>query len=146
MCCCQTCAVLTPMPWCSPPPHCFLCSVGKWACFRCWGLCLWPVLPCSISIYKLFQGGASDMPQLYFFHGLESGPHGQKYHLLKNEFPELESPDFQGMDLDQRLAKAEEITRGHYGLVLVGSSFGGLLAARLYNLYPERIRDRKSVV
>jgi len=80
------------------------------------------------------------MPQLYFFHGLESGPHGQKYHLLKNEFPELESPDFQGMDLDQRLAKAEEITRGHYGLVLVGSSFGGLLAARLYNLYPERIR------
>lgn len=67
------------------------------------------------------------MPQLYFFHGLESGPHGQKYHLLKNEFPELESPDFQGMDLEQRLVKAEELTRGQHGLVLVGSSFGGLL-------------------
>lgn len=80
------------------------------------------------------------MPQLYFFHGLESGPHGQKYHLLKNEFPELESPDFQGMDLEQRLVKAEELTRGQHGLVLVGSSFGGLLAARLYSLYSERIR------
>ncbi|RUO19530.1 alpha/beta fold hydrolase [Aliidiomarina haloalkalitolerans] len=80
------------------------------------------------------------MSRLYFFHGLESGPHGQKYHLLKNEFPELESPDFQGMDLAQRLAKAEELTRDQRGLVLVGSSFGGLLAARLYCLYPERIK------
>ncbi|TRW50372.1 alpha/beta hydrolase [Aliidiomarina halalkaliphila] len=77
---------------------------------------------------------------LYFFHGLESGPHGQKYHLLKAQYPEVTSPDFQGMDLNQRIAHAERITRDQHGLTVVGSSFGGLLAARLYSLYPERFK------
>lgn len=78
---------------------------------------------------------------LYFFHGLESGPHGQKYHLLKAQYPELESPDFQGMDLNARIKHAEAITRDQHGVTLVGSSFGGLLAARLYSLYPERFKS-----
>lgn len=76
---------------------------------------------------------------LYFFHGLESGPHGAKYHLLREHYPQIESPDFQGMNLQQRLHTAAEITAGQTQLTLVGSSFGGLLAARLYDLYPERI-------
>lgn len=78
---------------------------------------------------------------LYFFHGLESGPHGQKYQLLKAQYPELISPDFQGMDLAARIAHAEFVTRDQHGLTLVGSSFGGLLAARFYSLYPERIKS-----
>ncbi|RUO42923.1 alpha/beta hydrolase [Aliidiomarina taiwanensis] len=76
---------------------------------------------------------------LYFFHGLESGPHGAKYHLIREHYPELKSPDFQGMNLQQRLDAAAAITAGQSQLTLVGSSFGGLLAARLYALYPERI-------
>lgn len=81
------------------------------------------------------------MAQLFFFHGLESGPHGSKYHLLKAVYPELHAPDFQGMDLAARLAHAEHETRGLSGVTLVGSSFGGLLAARLYSLYPERFKS-----
>ncbi|MCC5855746.1 MAG: alpha/beta fold hydrolase [Idiomarina sp.] len=77
---------------------------------------------------------------LYFFHGLESGPHGQKYQLLKAEYAQLRSPDFQGMDLETRLLHAEANTRGTQNLVVIGSSFGGLVAARLYSAYPERFK------
>ncbi len=78
---------------------------------------------------------------LYFFHGLESGPHGSKYHLMKQQYAALESPDFQNMDINQRIAAASKLTEGKEGLTLVGSSFGGLLAARLYSLFPERITN-----
>lgn len=78
---------------------------------------------------------------LYFFHGLESGPHGSKYHLMKQKYAELESPNFQNMDLTQRLAVASKLTEDKTDLTLVGSSFGGLLAARLYSLFPERISN-----
>lgn len=78
---------------------------------------------------------------LYFFHGLESGPHGTKYHLMKQQYAELQSPDFQNMDINQRIAAASQLTEGKEGLTLVGSSFGGLLAARLYSLFPERITN-----
>lgn len=78
---------------------------------------------------------------LYFFHGLESGPHGSKYRLMKQKYAELESPDFQHMDLNQRIARASKLTEGKTGLTLIGSSFGGLLAARLYSVFPERISN-----
>lgn len=78
---------------------------------------------------------------LLFFHGLESGPHGQKFQMISSEYEELESPDFQNLDLDQRLLVAEEITRKRSGLTVIGSSFGGLVAARLYSHYPERFQS-----
>lgn len=81
------------------------------------------------------------MKKFYFFHGLESTPTGSKYQRLKEEFKdyELQSPDFQGMDLEERLEKALRITAHETDLVIVGSSFGGLLASALYSLHPERI-------
>ena len=89
---------------------------------------------------KVFQREAVKMSdKVWFFHGLESGPHGAKYQRLAEEF-EVESPDFQGMDIWERLEKAERLTRGEEELVVVGSSFGGLLAALLYERYPERFR------
>ena len=78
---------------------------------------------------------------LYFFHGLESGPHGAKYHLIKQTYPELRSPNFQNMDIHERIAAASKLTEGQQNLTLIGSSFGGLLAARLYSLFPERINN-----
>lgn len=74
---------------------------------------------------------------ILFFHGLESGPHGRKYHALSKHF-DVESPDFQGMDLEERLAKATALTDGARDLIVVGSSFGGLLAALMYVRFPER--------
>lgn len=76
---------------------------------------------------------------IYFFHGLESGPIGTKYLRLSEDF-EVTSPDFQGMDIWERLEKAERETRGLSDLVVVGSSYGGLLAALLYSKHPERFR------
>ena len=79
-------------------------------------------------------------PTVYFFHGLESGPIGTKSKRLMEEF-DVDSPDFEGMmDIDERLDKAERITRGETDMIVVGSSFGGLLAALLYAKHPERFR------
>jgi predicted esterase len=79
--------------------------------------------------------------KLYFFHGLESGPIGTKSLRLEEEF-EVEAPDFEGMmEIEDRLEKAERLTEGERDLVIVGSSFGGLLAALLYTRHPERISN-----
>lgn len=75
---------------------------------------------------------------LWFFHGLESGPTGAKYHALTQAFGHVESPDFREMDLEARVAHAEALTRGLSGQVVVGSSFGGLVASLLYQRHPER--------
>lgn len=76
--------------------------------------------------------------QVTFFHGLESGPHGTKYARLSEDFDVI-APDFEGMmNIRDRLEKAERITRQMTDLVVVGSSFGGLLAALLYSRHPER--------
>lgn len=75
--------------------------------------------------------------QVYFFHGLESGPVGTKSLALEEHF-QVESPDFQGMDIWERLEKADEVTKGQRDLVVVGSSYGGLLTALLYDRRPER--------
>lgn len=77
--------------------------------------------------------------KIYFFHGLESGPKGSKYARLSEDF-EVISPDFRGMDIWERLEKAEEVTREEAGMIVVGSSFGGLLAALLYARFPKRFR------
>ena len=74
---------------------------------------------------------------IYFFHGLESAPIGTKSLRLEESF-EVVAPDFQDMDIWERLEKAERETEGKAGLVVVGSSFGGLLAALLYSRHPER--------
>ncbi|AWV88496.1 HD domain-containing protein [Bradymonas sediminis] len=71
-------------------------------------------------------------PVVYFFHGLESGPHGSKYQRLSESF-HVFSPDFQGMDIWARFEKIERETRGLRQLILVGSSYGGLLASLLYS-------------
>jgi len=76
---------------------------------------------------------------IVFFHGKESGPHGRKYRALSQEFT-VWSPDFQGMHITERLATAERLTEGLTDLFVVGSSYGGLLAALLYSKHPERFR------
>jgi predicted esterase len=54
---------------------------------------------------------------------------------------DVECPDFEGMmDIDERLEKAERLTCDETDMVVVGSSFGGLLAALLYAKHPEPLR------
>ncbi len=76
---------------------------------------------------------------VHFFHGRESTPHGTKYRRL-SESLDVVSPDFQNMDIWERVEKAERLTEGMTDLVIVGSSYGGLLTALLYSRHPERFR------
>jgi predicted esterase len=79
-------------------------------------------------------------PPIHFFHGLESGPVGTKSTRLSEEF-DVTTPDFEGVyDIEERLETAEALTEGATDLVVVGSSFGGLLAALLYDRHPDRFK------
>lgn len=80
-----------------------------------------------------------NLAPLLFFHGKESGPFGSKYRALSSEFS-VTSPDFQGLDIWERLEKAEFLTEGMEDALLVGSSYGGLLAALLYSRHPGRFK------
>ena len=68
-------------------------------------------------------------PRVVFCHGLESGPHGRKYHALVDAGLTVEAPDFRGEDLPTRVAHLRRAL-GEHGepVVLVGSSFGGATA------------------
>ena len=45
------------------------------------------------------------MSNVLFCHGLESAPHGRKYHALKEAGLDVRAPDFQGLNLAARVAK-----------------------------------------
>ncbi|MGI6656566.1 MAG: alpha/beta hydrolase [Desulfobulbus sp.] len=74
-----------------------------------------------------------------FLHGLDSSIQGTKARWLRERFPEVRMRDYDG-DLAQRLAQLEEHVAGLDHLVLVGSSFGGLMAACFAARHPERCR------
>lgn len=70
---------------------------------------------------------SNDRP-LIFVHGLESSGHGFKGRLLRQHFPEILTPDFDG-PLQKRMAQLSPLLAGQSGWVIIGSSFGGLMAA-----------------
>jgi pimeloyl-ACP methyl ester carboxylesterase len=63
-----------------------------------------------------------------FIHGLESSNQGTKGVFFKEEFPDMIIPNFPGT-LQERMEKLNEILSGKSGIRIVGSSFGGLMAA-----------------
>ena len=80
-------------------------------------------------------------PGLLFLHGLESGPHGSKYNALRS-LPDIQlvSPDFRGLQtVQERFERVLAVTEGMRDVVVVGSSFGGLMAALLADACPERV-------
>lgn len=70
-----------------------------------------------------------------FLHGLESSSQGRKARLLAPMG--VETPDFTGT-LQERMAQLEPML-GEETWLLVGSSFGGLMAALWTLRYPERV-------
>lgn len=80
------------------------------------------------------------LPHIVFFHGLENGPHGSKFHQLVDSFGDVISPDFTGvLDIHERLCMAEEALKDIPEMFIVGSSFGGLLAVLFANKHPDRV-------
>ena len=63
-----------------------------------------------------------------FIHGLESNNQGTKAIYFREKFPGVLTPNFHG-PLDERMARLREILSGQNEILLVGSSFGGLMAS-----------------
>ena len=74
-----------------------------------------------------------------FIHGLLSSGQGFKARLLRQRLPDILTPDFPG-DLDERMAKLEAILAEGEEHILIGSSFGGLMAALYACRHPERVK------
>ncbi len=65
---------------------------------------------------------------LYFLHGLDSSGNGTKGRFLKNIFANLKAPDFSGT-LKERMRSLRSYCKESHQLTLIGSSYGGLMAA-----------------
>jgi pimeloyl-ACP methyl ester carboxylesterase len=63
-----------------------------------------------------------------FIHGLESNNQGTKAVYFRKHFPGMLTPNFPG-SLDERMATLGALLSGKSDVVLVGSSFGGLMAS-----------------
>jgi pimeloyl-ACP methyl ester carboxylesterase len=63
---------------------------------------------------------------IVFCHGLESEPHGRKYHALVQGGLHVVAPDCRGKGLRERVDIIASAIAEHRPRVLVGSSFGGI--------------------
>jgi pimeloyl-ACP methyl ester carboxylesterase len=64
---------------------------------------------------------------IYFLHGLDSSGSGTKGHFFARNFPHVVCPDFAGT-LAERLDQLAKLCQNEQQLILIGSSFGGLMA------------------
>ncbi|MGB0781253.1 MAG: alpha/beta hydrolase [Candidatus Poseidoniaceae archaeon] len=79
---------------------------------------------------------------IIFAHGLEGSPNGSKIRALRNAGFDVVAPDFQGMNLAERVDLLEEICMEYTSQqpVLAGSSYGGLTAAIIAMKMPDAFR------
>lgn len=80
-------------------------------------------------------------PQLVFLHGLESQPGGSKFTTLQSlGLGDVLEPDCSNLIVpDERFRVVEAALAGKQHLVLVGSSFGGLMALKFAAAHPEQV-------
>lgn len=65
---------------------------------------------------------------LVFIHGLESTAQGAKGQFFSKHFPQMIIEDYTG-DFSNRMRKLRSLLAGKKNLIIVGSSYGGLMAA-----------------
>jgi pimeloyl-ACP methyl ester carboxylesterase len=78
--------------------------------------------------------------RLIFIHGLEGTSQGEKARLLRSLFPTILTPDFSG-PLEARLDSFRSILGEAKGWRMIGSSFGGLMAAIFTCQRPEQVEQ-----
>jgi pimeloyl-ACP methyl ester carboxylesterase len=78
-------------------------------------------------------------PTRVFIHGLDSSSQGTKGTFLRKRYPEMILEDFFG-SFPQRMEKLESLLAGEKELILVGSSYGGLMAAVYACLHEESVK------
>ena len=82
-----------------------------------------------------------------FIHGLESSGHGFKGNLFRKIIPEIMTPDFTAFDptlsleslLKKRMSELEIIINEKDNWIIIGSSFGGLMATIYAFQNPEKV-------
>jgi pimeloyl-ACP methyl ester carboxylesterase len=74
----------------------------------------------------------------YFLHGLESSGKGTKGRFFAQNFPQVICPNFEGT-LSNRLRQLQTLCKNQQQLILIGSSFGGLMATCFATEHPEKI-------
>ena len=77
------------------------------------------------------------VPTIFFLHGLDSSSKGFKATWFANNFPQMHIHSYSGT-LAERLATLEEHSSSHKELILVGSSYGGLMATCFAQRHPEQ--------
>jgi len=77
-------------------------------------------------------------PVRVFIHGLESSGQGTKGKFFRERYPDMIVEDFFG-PFSQRMEKLEGLLENRNNLILVGSSYGGLMAAVYACLHKERV-------
>jgi pimeloyl-ACP methyl ester carboxylesterase len=78
-------------------------------------------------------------PTRVFIHGLESSSQGTKGSFFRKRYPQMIIADFSG-SFAERMENLEGLLAGKESLVIVGSSFGGLMAAAYAGLYEKRVK------
>jgi pimeloyl-ACP methyl ester carboxylesterase len=74
-----------------------------------------------------------------FLHGQDSSSRGTKGRYFTENFPGIIAPDFTG-SLKERLWALETICMNVKQLVMIGSSFGGLMATSFAIAHPDRVQ------
>lgn len=74
----------------------------------------------------------------YFLHGLDSSGSGTKGRFFAQTFPHVVCPDFTGT-LADRLQQLAKLVDDQRQLILIGSSFGGLMATRYALAHPAKV-------
>jgi pimeloyl-ACP methyl ester carboxylesterase len=74
-----------------------------------------------------------------FVHGLESSSQTYKASVIRKSFPQLIMPDFTG-PLEKRMNALYPILGEKNGWTIIGSSFGGLMAAIFTCEHPDQVR------
>lgn len=76
--------------------------------------------------------------RLIFLHGLEGSSQGIKATLLRGLFPDILTPDLHG-DLNERMTQLNALLGDQTGWTIIGSSFGGLMAALFACQHPDQV-------
>jgi predicted esterase len=74
-----------------------------------------------------------------FLHGLEGSSHGTKGTFFRKRFPEMIIGDFHGT-LEKRMEKLTHLISHYTSLIIIGSSFGGLMAAIFACEHPHLVK------
>lgn len=79
---------------------------------------------------------------IIFAHGMEGTPNGSKIRSLRKAGFEVLAPDFQGMNLQQRVSLLQSVCEEHQERrpLLAGSSYGGLTASIIAMRMPNAFR------